>query len=216
MSSVTRKQRGARSRRREEIRDRMLARVEELLADGENLIHLSTGRICAMADIPRSTFYVHFADRGELHSAWLAEIAGRLETVGEQWWEVDGGSGREDVLAALDGLVRAYRPHAVLMRELYAASAYDPALRAQVQAVTGRNINGLRRHIVTGQRAGWICPELPAAETAGWLMCMAARGQHKLVAGASDDELARYVTGLADIVWYTLYAFAPGRTVPRV
>jgi AcrR family transcriptional regulator len=211
VSSVTRKTRSARAQRREEIRDRMLASVEELLASGENLIHLPTGRVCTAAKVARSTFYLHFADRGELHSAWLTDIAGRLETVGEQWWRVDGASGRADVHAALDSLIRAYRPHAVLMRELYAASAYDPALREQVETVTARNINGLRRHILAGQNGGWVVPELPAAETAGWLMCMAARGQHTLVAESSGAELARYITGLTDIVWYTLYEFAPTR-----
>jgi hypothetical protein len=97
------------------------------------------------------------------------------------------------------------------MRELYAAAAYDPVLREQVDTVTSRNINGLRRHIVAGQRDGWVCPELPAEETAGWLMCMAARGQHKLVAEASEADAEQQITGLADIVWYTLYAFAPAR-----
>ena len=212
MSSVTRKPRSLRARRREEIRDRMLAAVEGLLADGGNLTHLPMGQLTSAAEVPRSTFYLHFEDKSQLFSAWLEEIAGRLETVGEQWWKLDGGSGRDDVRAALASLVNAYRPHAVLMRELYAASAYDPVLRGQVDTVTTRNIHGLRRHIVAGQRAGWVCPELPAEETAGWLMCMAARGQHKLVAGASDEEVEELTAGLADIVWYSLYASAPSRT----
>ena len=212
MSSVTRKPRSVRSRRREEIRDQMLAAAERLLAEGGSLTHLPMGRLTAAAEVPRSTFYLHFEDKSRLFSAWLEEIAGRLETVGEQWWRLDGDSGRDDVRAALASLVSAYRPHAVLMRELYAAATYDPVLREQVDGVTFRNIHGLQRHIVVGQREGWVCPELPAEETAGWLMCMAARGQHKLVAGSSDSCVDELITGLADIVWYTLYAYAPVRT----
>lgn len=211
MSSVTRKVRSSRAKRREEIRDQLLAVAEELVDAGENLAQLQLGTLCTAAGVPRSTFYLHFADRGELLSAWLTEIAGRLESVGAAWWRLGAEASRDDVHAALDSLVRAYRPHAALMRELYAASASDTHLRAQVDNVTARNIKGLRKHIVTGQSEGWISPDLPAAEAAGWLMVMAARGQHTLVADATDDELAGLIEALTDVVWLGLYAFAPAR-----
>lgn len=211
MSSVTRKSGSARGRRREEISNEMLSAAEQLLADGANLMQLSMGQLCAASSVPRSTFYLHFADRAELLGTWLSDIADRLETVGAAWWLLDGSAERADVRAALASLVLTYRPHARLMRDLYAAAAHEPDLRAKVNSVSERNIEGLRRHIAAGQLGGWICSELPPAETAGWLMSMAARGQHTLVAGASDDDVDKLITGLADIVWLSLYAYAPSR-----
>lgn len=211
MTTVTRKKGSSRARRREELRDRLLDVAEAAVDAGESLTHLQLGTLCSAAGVARSTFYLHFADRGELHAAWLDDIAGRLESVGAEWWRLDADAGRDEVHAALTSLVQTYRPHAALMRELYAASASDPELRRQVDTVTARNIQGLRKHIAAGQAGGWIAPELPASETAGWLMCMAARGQHTLVAGASDREVDALIQSLTDIVWLGLYAFAPAR-----
>lgn len=212
MSTVTRSRRSgsSRARRREEIRDRLLAVAEEAVHGGERLAALQLGVLCTSAEVPRSTFYLHFADRSELLGAWLSAISARLESVGATWWQLGAGVDRTQVRAALGSLVSEYRPHAALMRELYAASAADPDLREHIDAVTARNIRALRRHIVTGQAQGWICPDLPPAETAGWLMCMAARGQHTLVAAASDAEVTVLVDALTDIVWLGLYAYAPG------
>lgn len=211
MSAAPRTTRSSRARRREELRDQLLTVAEAAIESGGNLTRLQLGELCATAGIPRSTFYVHFADRGELLSAWLDAISGRLESVGAEWWRLDSTAERPDVRAALASLVHTYRPHAALMRELYAASAADPALRDQVDTVTARNIRALRKHIVTGQGQGWIAADLPAAETAGWLMCMAARGQHTLVAAATESRLEDLIDGLTDVVWFSLYAFAPAR-----
>lgn len=208
MTTVTRKKGSSRAKRREEIRDRLLAVAEQAVASGESLAQLQLGTLCTDAGVARSTFYLHFADRGELLSAWLDAIAGTLESVGARWWSLDASVTRDDVRAAQAALVHTYRPHAALMRELYAASASDSALREQVDTVTARNVRALRKHITTGQAEGWIVADLPAAETAGWLMCMAARGQHTLVAAVSDVELERLIDGLTDIVWFSLYAFA--------
>ena len=215
MTTVTRKKGSSRAKRRAELRDKLLDATEAAVGAGERLTQLQLGALCAAAGVARSTFYLHFADRGELHAAWLDDIATRLESVGAAWWRLDGEAGRADLREALSSLVQAYRPHAALMRELYAASASDPELREQVDLVTARNIKGLRKHIAAGQSGGWICPDLPPAEAAGWLMCMAARGQHTLVAGADDAEVEALIEALTDIVWLGLYAYAPARQ-PKV
>lgn len=212
MSSVTRKSRSVRGRRREEISEKMMTTAETLLSDGANFMQLSMGQLCGAAEVPRSTFYLHFADRAELLADWLAVISSRLEQVGAAWWQLDGSAVRADVEAALAFLVHTYRPHAALMRELYASAAYEPILREQVDVITRRNVERLCRHIEVGQREGFVCTDLPPMETAAWLMAMAARGQHTLVAGASEPEVDRLVKGLADIVWLSLYAYAPSRT----
>jgi hypothetical protein len=74
-----------------------------------------------------------------------------------------------------------------------------------------RNIAGLRKHIRSGQAAGFVDERLPAAPTAAWLTWMAERGLHRLVRDAADADLTELVDAYTSIVWNTLYAGARNR-----
>jgi AcrR family transcriptional regulator len=206
MPSVTRRRQSSREQRREDVRDRLLAVVEELLADGESYTELSVERLVSEAGISRSTFYVYFEDKGDLLRSWFTEIEAELEDAARDWWALDAGSRREQLRAALDSVVKAYRPHTTLMAAMYDAAAYDPGVRRLVEGMMGANIAGLRKHIRAGQRDGFIDPELSPQQTAQWLMWMAERGLHQLVRQAGDAELERLIDAYTAIVWNTLYA----------
>jgi AcrR family transcriptional regulator len=208
LPSVTRKTQRGRSERREEIRAQLLAAVESLLADGESFTELSVERLASVAGVSRSTFYVYFADKGELIRAWLSDISSRLEVAASRWWALDAGAEWSDLRAALELVVTVYRPHATLMAAAFDASAYDPGVREQVETMMGRNVAGLRKHIRNGQAAGTVDARIPAAPTAAWLTWMAERGLAQLVNGASEAEIAGLVDGYTWIVWNTLYAGA--------
>jgi AcrR family transcriptional regulator len=210
MPSVTRKTQSARAERREEIRTRLLAAVESLLADGESFTELPVERLVSLAGVSRSTFYVYFEDKGELIRAWLIDISARLEIAAAQWWALDAGASWDDLRTALDRVVTVYRPHTTLMAAAFDAAAYDPGVREQVEAMMERNIAGLRKHLRHGQAAGTVDTRLPAAQTAAWLTWMAERGLHQLVRGASEAEIVGLVDGYTWIVWNTLYAGARG------
>jgi AcrR family transcriptional regulator len=211
MPSVTRRSQGNRAQRRAEMRDRLLAVVERLLDEGETYTELSVERLVSDAQISRSTFYVYFEDKGDLLRAWFAQIIEEIEAAAAGWWALDGDAGRDEVHAALDAIVRAYRPHVTLMAAVFDAASYDATVREEVGAMMTRNVAGLRAHIRRGQRGGWISPELAPGETAAWLTWMAERGQHQMVRGADDAELAKLIDAYADVVWHTLYAHAPSR-----
>lgn len=213
MPSVTRKTQSSRAQssraqRREEIRGRLLTAVESLLADGESFTELPVERLVSLAGVSRSTFYVYFEDKGELIRDWLSDISSRLEAAAAQWWAIDAGADWDDLRAALDLVVTVYRPRATLMAAAFDASAYDPGVREQVEAMMRRNVAGLRKHIRNGQAAGTVDPRIPAAQTASWLTWMAERGLQQLVHGASEQEIAGLVDGYTWIVWNTLYAGA--------
>jgi AcrR family transcriptional regulator len=210
LPSVTRKTQSGRSGRREEIRTRLLAAVESLLADGESFTELSVERLASLAGVSRSTFYVYFEDKGELIRAWLTDISSRLEVAAAGWWALDAGARWQDLRAALDLVVTVYRPHATLMAAAFDAAAYDPGVRRQVETMMQRNVAGLRKHIRSGQAAGTVDARIPAAETAAWLTWMAERGLQQLVHGASEAEIDGLVDGYTWIVWNTLYAGARG------
>ena len=205
MPSVTRRRQSSRAQRREDVRDRLLAVVEQLLEQGESYTEISVERLVSEAGISRSTFYVYFQDKGDLLRSWFTEIEAELESAARDWWALDSGSRREDLRAALDEVVKTYRPHTTLMAAMYDAAAYDPGVRELVETMMGRNIAGLRKHIRTGQRDGFVEPDLPPQQTAEWLTWMAERGLHQLVRTAGDAELERLIDAYTAIVWNTLY-----------
>ncbi len=212
MPSVTRKSQSSRAKRREEMRDRLLAVVERLLAEGETYTEISVERLVSETEISRSTFYVYFEDKGDLLRAWFAQIISEIEAAAGDWWKLDGSATRADLREALSAIVTTYRPHTTLMAAVYDAASYDITVRDEVQGMMSRNIGGLRAHIRRGQRDGWIPAELLAGETAAWLTWMAERGQHQMVRSADDAELERLIDSYTDVVWHALYAHAPSRT----
>lgn len=206
MPSITRKAQSSRAQRRDDIRAKLLAAVEQMLGDGESFTELSVERLVAQAGVARSTFYVYFEDKGELLRAWLSDITDSLDDSAKDWWGLDGGADRDDLRKALSSIVLTYRPHTNLMAAAFDAAAYDPAVREAAMALMTHNAAGLRKHIKTGQREGFIDADLPAAEVAQWLTWMAERGLHQLVRGASDAAVEALIDAYTAIVWNTLYA----------
>jgi TetR/AcrR family transcriptional regulator, ethionamide resistance regulator len=206
MPSITRKASGTRAQRRDEIRLKMLAAVEEMLAEGESFTELSVERLVARAGVARSTFYVYFEDKGELLRGWLEDIFGELDAIAKRWWSLDGEATRDDLHEALAAVIDTYRPHTSLMSAAFDAAAYDPAVRETVMTLMTYNTAGLRKHIKAGQRDGFVDPTLQANEVALWLTWMAERGLHQLVRGADDTTYQRLLDAYTTIVWNTLYA----------
>ena len=206
MPSITRKAQSSRAQRRDDIRAKLLAAVEQMLADGESFTELSVERLVAQAGVARSTFYVYFEDKGELLRAWLEDITDSLDDSAKDWWNLDARADRDDLRKALSSIVLTYRPHTNLMAAAFDAAAYDPAVREAAMGLMTHNAAGLRKHIKAGQRDGFVDPNLPAAEVAQWLTWMAERGLHQLVRGADDGTVETLIDAYTAIVWNTLYA----------
>jgi AcrR family transcriptional regulator len=206
MASVTRKSQSSRAARREQIRNRLLEVVQDLLDEGESFTEISVERMVQAAGMSRSTFYVYFEDKGDLLRAWFGEIEAEIAEAVSGWWEIDGTSTREDLRAALENVVSVYHPHGPLMAATFDAAAYDPSVRELTSAMMGRNIASLRKHIRTGQQAGFIDPELRPAETAEWLTWMAERALHVFLRDLRPAQMRTHVDAYAAIIWNTLYA----------
>jgi AcrR family transcriptional regulator len=211
MPSITRKAGSTRAQRRDDIRAKLLGAIEAMLGEGESFTELSVERLVAQAGVARSTFYVYFEDKGELLRAWLEDITGELDASAKLWWRLDASAKYEDLHEALTAVVATYRPHTNLMAAAFDAAAYDAGVREATQSLMTHNAAGLRKHIRTGQRDGFVDPSLPPAEVAQWLTWMAERGFHQLVRGADDATVASLVDGYTAIVWNTLYAGATCR-----
>jgi len=206
MPSVTRKAQNSRAARRDELRDQLLEVVERLIEEGESFTEISVERIVAEADISRTTFYVYFADKGDMLSAWFADIAAEVAAGVSGWWEMGPQSTREDLRRAIESAVNAYRPHIALMAASFHAAAYDATVQGLTDAFMDSNVASLSKHVIAGQKAGFVDPSLPAADVAVWLLWMAERGFHVMMRDVDDAELQRQIDAYTAIVWNTLYA----------
>jgi AcrR family transcriptional regulator len=200
-----RRTRQARDERRDDIRRALLHSIESLADEGFPLAEVTVERMAARAGISRAKFYVYFQDRSDVLRTWFQTITAELRSTTAAWWAIDGTSSFEDVRSALGAMVNAYHPHVTLINAVIDTGLYDAEIRAEHTAFRRQHIDDLAAHIRTGQGAGFIAPELPAAETAWWLALMAERMHRDIPKDASRKEIERYLDAWAEIVWRTLY-----------
>lgn len=206
MASVTRRAQSARPQRREENLRRLLTAIEELLAEGTSFTEVSVERLARQAGVARSTFYVHFADKGALLRELTADLVDRLLAAGRGWWGGASPRSKEELRARVEVIVATYRPHADLMRAFTDTSGHDPSVREAFRELTGRYVVELTEHIERGQGDGTIRDSLPARGTAEMLTWMAERGMAQMLRDADDAGAERTVDAFTAIAWNTLYA----------
>jgi AcrR family transcriptional regulator len=204
--SVTVRSHKPRAARREELRDRLLNTVEELLENGESFTEVSVERLVQAVGISRSTFYVYFEDKGDLLRAWFTGVRAELAQAVTGWWQINGDSTRDDLHAVLTHIVSVYHPHMRLMATLFDAAVYDQSVRTLTTEMMDANVRSLARHIRAGQSQRFIDPSLNATEVATWLVWMEERTFHTFMRDASSSELRRHIDAYTAIVWNTLYA----------
>lgn len=190
------------STKREEIRTRLLHAADRELSAAETFAELSIERLITAAGISRSTFYAYFQDKGALLEALTEGVLDEMWAVAIGWTELPADAGKNDIVVALREVIAVYRTHRLVM----AAAADSPAVREDYSRLMYRTIDRIADHIARGQAVGFVRPEIDPFDTATLLTWGTERGLNKLVAHASDDEVARVLTALADIVWNLLYA----------
>lgn len=196
---------GRRERSRQALVAKLMAGVEGLLNDGASYTDLSVDEILARADVPRSTFYYHFRDKGELLVAVSADATAHIVAVSEGLYRDGLHRSRREFTDAVQATAQAWLAHVPLMSALAETAAYNPAVREQFQAGWQAARHRVADHIVAGQAAGFVRPDLHPEHVAGWLTWMAERGMAMLAWPTSADQVHQVVDGLATAVWHTLY-----------
>jgi AcrR family transcriptional regulator len=205
VTSVTRTSKPSRrSQRRDEIRGALLTAVEDLLKE-ERYTDVSVGRLVQAAGVSRSTFYVHFEDKGELLRALTEDAIAELIASARVWWDLPAGATKDDVRAALGRLVDTYVAHRMLLAAVVEAATYDERVRERFGEMLQQAVAGLAAHIRAGQRDGYVRADLDADGVAAWLTWMAERGLFALVGPADASTRARLVDALTEILVNVLY-----------
>ena len=201
MPSVTR--RATASDRRPGAAARLVEATERLLGSGTPYIGLSVEQLCSEAGVARSTFYVHFRDKGELVTRVAERMLVQLAAAAEAWWVPDAGRG--ELLAATRRLVGVYSRHHAVLGALAETAAYDPELRAVQEAMVDRHAAPLASLIEDGKRDGSVRGEVHARETVVALVGMVQAACGRL-AGGPGAELERLAEAITSIAWHALHA----------
>jgi AcrR family transcriptional regulator len=184
---------------------RRLLPVMEGMLDDESFTEISVERLVNEAGVSRSSFYNHFVDKGDLLRLMTEDVMGDLFAVARDWWDLGPGSTPEDVRASLAAITDAYGPHSKLMSSVVEAASYDPEVASAYQVLMATAQASLKEHIVRGQAAGFVRPDVDPDTIPAWLAWMLERGLVQLVATVAKPARERLVTAVSLIVWRTLY-----------
>jgi AcrR family transcriptional regulator len=184
---------------------RLLPAVEALLAEGCSFTDLSVEDILERAGVPRSTFYYHFRDKGELLIAASADAVAEIVEISNGLYMEGVHRSRRKFTAAVRRTVEAWSAHVPLMNALSELAAYNPAVKEQFLAGWRHAQQRVAEHIRDGQAEGFVRHDLNPEYVAGWLTWMAERGIALLVWPAPESQLEEISTALATTVWHTLY-----------
>lgn len=199
MPSVTRRQPDA--TRPAPASARLIEATERLLATGTPYIGLSVEQLCSEAGVARSTFYVHFRDKGELVIRVGERMLGQLTEAAGAWW--GPGASRDELLAATRRLVDIYAAHRNVMLALSETAVYDPELRAIQEAMVDRQAEPLVQMIEQGKRDGSV-RDVPTRETVVALVGMVQLACERL-SGGDEEALQRLAEAITSITWHALY-----------
>lgn len=208
MPSVTRK---ARPERRSKVRAQLLTAAGTLLERGRSFTEVSVEDLISEAGVARSSFYAHFADKGALLLELAEHVTAELEVVAARWYLLPRGAGRDDLRAALHGLLTSYLEHRLTLAAVVEVAAYDGRVRAEYDAVMGRRFAEMERGLRIQQREGGVRSDVVLERAAPWVGWLIERGLHQLVGGGSNvgtagsGSVTDHLDGLTTVIWNTFY-----------
>ncbi|ONI70954.1 hypothetical protein ALI144C_51245 [Actinosynnema sp. ALI-1.44] len=196
--------RTTRKQRRDAMEQRVLAAAEQLVRDGENFGELSVERLAGVSGISRSTFYVHFEDKGDLARRMTKAVVADLEEVSTDWWSTADQADRGQLRTAIGAIIDVYRHRGAAFTLVSQAAAVDESVADELRGLMRRLIDRTRQAIELGQAAGAMRPVEPR-ETAAVLIWMIERVGHQMLRPSDSGGHDKVADVLTDIIWSTLY-----------
>lgn len=204
MPSVTRRTRARAADTKAGVEESLLGAMERLLAAGQSFTSVSVEQLANEAGIARSTFYLHFRDKGDLVQRLMTQVTRELVAAAGTWFEKPEIAQRADLQAALRQIVEVYNQHRAVMRAVVETSAYDPNVARLFNGMMDNLVGESRRTLERIRRSGRASPGM-TAEVADVLTWMVERACYQLLGGKTPAETERMVTSLTHIAWNAIY-----------
>jgi len=191
--------------RRRQITQRLLPVVEDLLRRGDSFQAIPVEQILSASGLARTTFYRYFGDKSELLIALAEPMLDSILEAAMRPLELAPDLTVGDLERELSQTMTIYLHHVRLLGAMVEVATYDARVRTKFRGVFDVVHQNLAGRLAEGQKGGFIRPDLPPWETAGWITWMAERGMSQLAATATEDGRAKLAQSMARLVWHGLY-----------
>lgn len=208
MASVTRGNTAHRAKRAAAAA-RILEATERLLRDGERFTEIPVERLLEEADVSRSTFYVHFADKSALLMGVAEKAVTEVAATGERWWQYDHATGPDGAAATVREMIKVYRRHAPILRTLNEVASYDDEIRDLRRLRRGAAAKVLAERVLAEQRQGLVPAEVDVELTASVITQLVDNAIIEHVAHGSPRNDRKLAETLARIGWLAFYGKVP-------
>ncbi|HEU4363362.1 MAG TPA: TetR/AcrR family transcriptional regulator [Mycobacterium sp.] len=154
-SNMTGRQSDLQARRREHRRNarRRLLDAAHSLLEGQPWAKISLDDITSAAEVPRTAFYRHFADRQDLLMAMLDDVGLELGHVADDWM-ADSADPVGELRRSLAGLTVIFVEHGRLIQAISDTARHDPEIGALYLALAERLTAATARRIQADNQAG--------------------------------------------------------------
>jgi AcrR family transcriptional regulator len=208
MTSVTRRMRAHVPASKTGVEESLLGAMERLLASGQSFTSVSVEQLANEAGIARSTFYLHFRDKGDLVQRLMSQVTREILTAAGSWFDKPEIAERSDLQDALRQIVAVYNRHRAVMRAMTETAAYDANVARLYSGMMDNLVGESRRTLERIRRAGRAHPGM-TPEVGDVLTWMVEHACYQLLGGKTQAETERMITSLTHIVWNAIYAPAP-------
>lgn len=212
MPSVTRRLRTRDPEIKAGVEDALLGAMERLLANGQSFTSVSVEQLASEAGIARSTFYLHFRDKGDLVQRLMLKVTQELVSAAGIWFEKPEMASPVEMRAALERIVNVYDQHRAVMSAVVETSTYDPNVAQVFHGMMHSLVGESRRTLERIRRSGRASPGL-TPEIADILTWAVERACYQLMTGKERIENNRLVDSLLHICWNAIYG--AGVPAPR-
>ena len=194
----TRRTRAKHKGEKPSVEDRLLQATERLLGDGNSFAGLSIEQLTKEAGMSRGTFYLHFKDKGDLVSRLMEHFTLEVTDSLGNWGNRPELASEQDVLDAVEGMVRNLFAHKAMTVAIRDTLALDEDLRKLLDQMIMHISEKAQQSVATVIERGDGTPGL-TLEVGNRLTWTVALNAINFVDRIEDTELNSFIESLQHI-----------------